>query len=150
MQELSPAPVADATGVALWRRFMAMVYDTVALVGVLFGAAAVVVFARHGQAIPPGDLRFTAYLVLVIYAYFALSWRYGGQTLGMKAWKFRVLDTVSLRTVSWPQTLLRFLIACVSWAACGLGFLWALVDPERRTWHDRVSATRLVPAPPRD
>jgi uncharacterized RDD family membrane protein YckC len=32
----------------------------------------------------------------------------------------------------------------VSLAAAGLGFLWSLVDAERRTWHDLASGTVLV------
>ncbi|HET9121924.1 MAG TPA: RDD family protein, partial [Acidiferrobacteraceae bacterium] len=42
-----------------------------------------------------------------------------------------------------PQTLLRFAAATLSWVLFGLGFLWMLLDPERATWHDRVSRTRL-------
>ena len=29
-------------------------------------------------------------------------------------------------------------------ALLGAGWLAALVDPERRTWHDRLSRTRVV------
>jgi hypothetical protein len=36
------------------------------------------------------------------------------------------------------------LAASLSWAALGLGFLWQLWDPEKLTWHDRLSNTRLI------
>jgi uncharacterized RDD family membrane protein YckC len=32
----------------------------------------------------------------------------------------------------------------LSWLALGLGWLWILVDPGRRAWHDRLSRTRVV------
>ncbi|MEJ1377571.1 MAG: RDD family protein, partial [Candidatus Sedimenticola sp. (ex Thyasira tokunagai)] len=34
--------------------------------------------------------------------------------------------------------------AIISWLALGLGFLWLLVDRKNRTWHDRLSGTRLI------
>lgn len=33
-------------------------------------------------------------------------------------------------------------------AASGVGLLWSLWDPPRRCWHDRLSATRVVPSRP--
>jgi uncharacterized RDD family membrane protein YckC len=34
--------------------------------------------------------------------------------------------------------------ALLSISCGGLGYLWALVDKERLTWHDRISGTRVV------
>ena len=41
----------------------------------------------------------------------------------------------------------RFIAAIISWAPCGLGFLWQLWDPDKLTWHDRISGTRIVHYP---
>jgi uncharacterized RDD family membrane protein YckC len=38
----------------------------------------------------------------------------------------------------------RYLIGNVSLLLGGLGFWWALLDRDKRTWHDRASGTRLV------
>jgi uncharacterized RDD family membrane protein YckC len=38
----------------------------------------------------------------------------------------------------------RLAAAALSWLALGLGWLWILVDPQRRAWHDRLSGTRVV------
>ena len=43
----------------------------------------------------------------------------------------------------WPAVTRRR-AALVSLLALGLGFLWSLWDPERLTWHDRLSRTRIV------
>jgi len=43
--------------------------------------------------------------------------------------------------------LRRLAWAVVSWLPLGLGYLWILVDPQRRAWHDRLSGTRVVVLP---
>ncbi len=78
--------------------------------------------------------------------FFAGFWTHGGQTLGMRAWRIRLVGRGGGR-VSWGQATLRFFAAIVSWLALGLGFLWALVDRERHAWHDRCSGTRLIRLP---
>jgi len=35
-------------------------------------------------------------------------------------------------------------MAQLSLLAAGLGFWWAWIDPDRLTWHDRASGTRLL------
>ncbi|MDH3589066.1 MAG: RDD family protein, partial [Gammaproteobacteria bacterium] len=70
-------------------------------------------------------------------------WWRAGQTIGMVAWRLRVVDMQGGR-ISFLQGLLRTLIAIVSWLPAGLGFLWVLVDRDNRAWHDAVSRTQLV------
>jgi uncharacterized RDD family membrane protein YckC len=40
--------------------------------------------------------------------------------------------------------LIRALSSLLSLLPIGLGFLWLLFDPERSTWHDKISGTRVV------
>jgi uncharacterized RDD family membrane protein YckC len=54
---------------------------------------------------------------------------------------------VSGATPTWPALLLRYLVAGLSLAALGLGFLWPLLDAQRRSWHDIASGTRLLRLP---
>jgi len=44
------------------------------------------------------------------------------------------------------ESCLRAFGYLVSIAALMLGFLWALVDSESLTWHDRISGTCLTPS----
>ncbi len=127
---------------ALWRRFAAMVYDSVLLFAVLWLAGIVVYPITHGQNSPVYNL----YLFVVMFLYFSWQWRHGGQTLGMKTWRVQ-LRAVSDQPVTWWQTLVRFMISVVSLLAFGLGFFWSLWDAQRRTWHDQVSNTQLVVLP---
>jgi uncharacterized RDD family membrane protein YckC len=85
-------------------------------------------------------------MLLAGFGYFGLSWRRGGQTLGMRAWRLR-LQRAGGGIPGWGALGLRYGVALVSLGAFGLGFLWSLVDRERRTWHDLASGTVLVRVP---
>lgn len=77
--------------------------------------------------------------------YATLSWRYGGQTLGMRPWRLHL--RADNAPPSMAQLWKRYVLATLSLACAGLGFWWVLFDPERRTLHDRLSGTRLVFVP---
>lgn len=136
--------VNEPRPVSLLRRLGAMVYDTLLLVAVLFAA---------GLPLPllPESVRFLpwvryatfSYMLLVSFVFFGWFWTHGGQTLGMRAWKFRVV-TEALEPIGWRQSLLRFAWSLASWAPAGAGFLWSLADRRSRAWHDILSGTRLV------
>ena len=134
---------AEPTPPGLARRLAAIAYDVLLLVAVLFAATAVLLPFTGGEAIRPHQTLYTAYLLAVSFAYFGWFWTHGGQTLGMRSWHLRLVGTGG-NGVSWQQALVRFASACLSWLAFGVGFLWLLVDPERLTWHDRLSGTTIV------
>ncbi len=127
----------------LGRRFAAIAYDSLLLTAVLFVATAVLLPFTGGEAIRSGSGWYSVYLVAVSFGYFGWFWTHGGQTLGMRSWRLRLVGN-RRNDATWQQALLRFVSAGFSWAAFGAGFFWLLVDPERLTWHDRISATRLV------
>lgn len=116
---------------------------------------------------------FYAYLFLVSWFFFAWFWIHGGQTLGLKSWSLR-LQTENGHTLSWLQTLLRFLIAGTPWlislfvyeqittgqllpppyeySAFILGFsglFWMLIDKKNRSIQDVFSHTCIVKIPKR-
>jgi len=122
-----------------------MVYDGLVVVAVWMVASALLLPFTGGEAVRPGHGLYTAYLMSVAFGYFGWFWVHGGQTLGMRSWRLRV-EAVDGDRVRWRLALVRFLGACISWLVLGAGFLWALVDPGRRTWHDRLSGTVIVDA----
>ncbi|MCC6202049.1 MAG: RDD family protein [Gammaproteobacteria bacterium] len=132
--------------VTLPRRLAAILYDLLLLAGVLFAASLPLIALRGGAAITPGDPVYLGYLLLVSYGYFAHGWVHGGQTLGMKSWRVRLVS-VTAAPFGYRRALLRFLVALGSWACCGVGFFWSLADPQRRGWHDRASGTALIHEP---
>ncbi len=76
-------------------------------------------------------------------AYFVVSWRRAGQTIGMRAWRLHLVSNDGSR-ITQRQAWQRFGMAIVSLLALGIGFLWSFFDPERRCWHDIVSGTTLL------
>jgi uncharacterized RDD family membrane protein YckC len=61
----------------------------------------------------------------------------------MQAWKLEI-RTLDGQRPDLRRCALRFAGAALSGALGGLGYAAALFDPQRRTWHDRCSGTRLV------
>lgn len=147
----SPSPPRlAAEPAALGFRLMAMIYDLLPLGALWFATAALVLLARGGAPVTPGSpaayLEF-ALMLAVGFGYFGLSWRRGGQTLGMRAWRLRLVQYDGESSPEWGELARRYLAAGVSLAAFGLGYLWSLIDPERRTWHDLASYTAVVRLP---
>jgi uncharacterized RDD family membrane protein YckC len=136
--------------VRLPRRLAAIVYDGVLLAGVLFAASLPLpLFPAAVQQTAWFRWSLRGYLLLVGFVFFGWFWSHGGQTLGMRAWRIRVVITAGDEP-GWRQAGIRYAVALGSWAALGGGFLWSLLDRDRRCWHDILSGTRLVLVPRRD
>jgi len=128
-------------------RFAAAIYDILPLlaIGMATGAASI---AATGGHLDYHVWWYRLLLLGVTAAYFVLSWRYGGQTIGMRAWRLRVVDRNGA-SPGWGAALVRFIVAPISIAALLIGFLWCLFERERRGWHDLASGTRVVRIPKR-
>jgi uncharacterized RDD family membrane protein YckC len=138
----SPAAV-DFALPGLFRRLAALLYDALLLAAVLFAATLILLPLHGGEAFRPHDLLFSAYLLGIGFMFFGWFWIHGGQTLGMRAWKIR-LQAADGEPISWKQAAIRYAAAAVSLGLFGLGYLWILFDPQRRSWHDLMSGTRVV------
>ncbi|MGA8277928.1 MAG: RDD family protein [Rhodanobacteraceae bacterium] len=137
----------DIRPAALWLRLAAAIYDLFPLIGLWMLTAALALAITRGTLDahhPP--LAYRLALLLVTAAYFVISWSRGGQTIGMRAWRLK-LTTADGGSLSWPRALLRFGGAWMSLLALGIGFLWCLVDRDRRAWHDIVAHSRVVREP---
>jgi uncharacterized RDD family membrane protein YckC len=138
---------------SLWLRIAAAVYDLFPLIALWMLTAGIMLLAAHGDvdvAHPPLAYRLAlrSALLLVTASYFVISWMRGGQTIGMRAWRLRVVSAEG-GALPWPRALLRFAIACVSLLAIGAGFLWCLLDRQGRGWHDLAARSTVVPLPRR-
>lgn len=136
------APSAAAEPATLFRRLAALVYDAF-LVAALEFAFTGAVIALRGREIPPGTPWYLPVLVAIALGFYGWFWTRCGQTLGMQAWRIKV-TAADGGPVRWPQAVLRFFAAWLSALPAGLGYVWVLIDPEKRAWHDRLSRTRTV------
>lgn len=139
-QGLEAFPVAP-----LGRRFLAGLVDGMVLM--LGGGLFSVIFWTTGGHLTlfPPNLAIAAVIVFIfVWSYFgfftALTHSTPGQT-----WM-----GIEVRTAEgWPpaprESFLRAFGYLVSLSAFMIGFLWALVDSDSLTWHDRISGTFLTP-----
>jgi len=146
--------VTEATA-PTWRRFAAIFYDA-------FLLAALWTIATMALTLVAPDHPIVLRLVMfcVGFAFFGWFWTHGGQTLGMRAWRVRVVRQDGAALVA-TIALLRYLaglapimlaLYCVSiagWIAAPIalaGFVPCWLDPRRRALHDLVAGTQLVSA----
>lgn len=139
--------------VSLPRRLGALLYDTALLFALLMLAAAILIVPYEllaARPFPDRELLYLTlerlYLLAVIVGFFVYFWTHGGQTLGMRSWRIRVVRNDG-GALSARDALRRFAWATLSLLPAGLGLWWCLFDPDRLAWHDRRSGTRLVPVP---
>ena len=83
-------------------------------------------------------------LSTMVYHWFFLT-RWNGQTPGKRAMGIRVVHETE-RPLNDVDALIRAVGYYVSGFVFGLGYIWALIDPEKRTWHDMLAKTLVVKA----
>ena len=128
----------------LIRRLAAILYDALLVGALLFLATSPFIAVRSGEPVEIGDnMIYRLVLAVVIYGFFVGFWSRSGRTLGMQSWGLQLEDDHG-QVPSVARASLRFVAALLSWLPLGLGFAWQLWDPQRLTWHDRISKTRLV------
>lgn len=138
----------STTPASLWLRLAAALYDLFPLLALWMLTAGIVLLSAHGEvdvAHPSFAYRLSLRLALLVVTatYFVVSWSRGGQTIGMRAWRLRVVDANG-NALPWPRCALRFFVACVSLGVVALGFFWCLFDARKRAWHDIAARSVLV------
>jgi uncharacterized RDD family membrane protein YckC len=129
----------------MWRRLAAFCYDALLLVALMVCFTLLVLAVRLGAAVPPGGWWFPSCLAAIAMVFFCGFWVHGGQTLGMRAWRIRVVRDDG-RALTWGRAALRFASALVAALPAGLGLWWGVLDAGKRGWHDRWTGTRVVRA----
>lgn len=166
------APLPEARPAPLGWRLLALVYDLFPAFALCLAFGAAVTALAWALGHPDlSDLPWAGPLLATgvwafAGAYFVLSWHRGGQTLGMRPWRLRVVGAEGrpaafaalAKRYAWA-TLPAFvgleLAALLPWptpdapfwvagALALAGWLWALVDRDHLPLHDRLSGTRFV------
>jgi len=153
---------ANGTGKAkalLGWRLLALAYDALPVIALwmLVSAAFTVGYTFLGHHDPHQNIRPFSPLAWLLWiaswlasgAYAMLSWRRGGQTLGMRPWRLRLSAIDRDASPAWRALAIRYAVGTLSLLAAGLGFWWAWIDRDALAWHDRASGTRLQRLPKR-
>lgn len=152
-----PEQLQQAT---LMRRLAAMFYDTLLCIALMFvttgiymmiskaviGSDTYKAMNESGQTIH--DPLLSSVLFITLFVFFGYFWTKTGQTLGMQVWHLRVQSNDG-HSISWMQALKRFVIAGVSVACFGAGYLWVFFNKDKNTWQDMLSGTKVVRIPKR-
>jgi len=129
-----------------------MLYDLLLVVALWMVVTALMLPLTGGEAITAEhygaaiELAYQVLLVAIAVAFFGWFWTRRGQTLGMMAWRLKVVREDGSQ-LTWADTLKRMAAATVSWAAAGLGYFWIWIDRDRLAWHDRWTRTRVIVLP---
>ncbi len=164
MNQETEREASELQAPALARRMACWLYEGMLLFGVVFIAGylfSALSQTRHALDNRPG---LQAFLFLVLGIYFTWFW-HRGQTLAMKTWHIRVVDTQG-RPLTQSRALVRYLASWLwflpplvgTWpwhlpalevAVLALGWvaIWALLSrfhPQRQFLHDALAGTRLI------
>jgi uncharacterized RDD family membrane protein YckC len=149
--------LASEPAALIGRRLLSLLYDLLPVVALWFLVAVPFIVL---DAMLSGDVRHNIAPYSLLWwlqwlacwgatgLYATLSWHRGGQTLGMRPWRLRVVG-LDGAPAPWRCLWLRYAVGMLSLLAAGLGFWWAWIDRDRLTWHDRLSGTRMVRLPKR-
>ena len=124
-------------------RILSMTYEAVLLTGLLFIATAFFTAVFGDSRGQPLRAVLQLYLLLIAGIYLVWSWTGERRTLPMRTWRMRLVDRRG-QCPNLRSAITRYLVAVLGIAACGVGLLWALIDPERQFLHDRIAGTRLA------
>lgn len=128
----------------LARRLATAGYDFLILLAIWIMATGLLMPFAGGAIDPPlpWNIPFDLYILGVSFTYYGWFWTHGGQTLGMKAWKYEAVDADG-KPLTWTGAARRFGLGFVSWLCLGAGWIWLLFDRDDLTFHDRFSNTRI-------
>ena len=130
------------------KRLASLVYDSLIVIAISFTYGWSVLMLKYkflGMELGEnGRAQLSGFesllLLLVIIFFYSFFWHRGGQTLGMKAWRLKLLNSEGERP-SWGQCMLRAVIALPLFP---IGYLWKLIDREDKCLQDKFSGTQIV------
>jgi uncharacterized RDD family membrane protein YckC len=132
------------TSAGFGRRIIAGTLDLLLVAVMAAPAAAAIEFSDGDWSNPRVIGLMSGVAAAVMFAYFTISIALTGKTLAMRILSLRTID---LRTGLIPtggQSMKRALGYIFGLALLGLGIIYALVDPDRRTIYDRFSRTIVI------
>ena len=123
-------------------RVIASIYDSVLLIGVWAAVLYPAVLINGGQINP---ILACALVLFSSWVFFATFWMKGGQTLGMTAWKVKLVSNdASHSKVTLNQTILRFVVNLGIVALFGIPLFLIYTDQKKLAVNDIFSKTKLI------
>ena len=161
----------DNPDASVLKRLYALIYDGLLLIAidmvfVLLPASFLITFKEMDTHSSGYVATIIAATLLVHYLFYTWFWTHGGQTLGMRAWKLKLISTHDGNTINWSQGFMRFLLGLPAWvlllmallnlfalqremnaALIMFGLLWWVMDNRAGLWREKLSHTRIEQLP---
>jgi len=128
-----------------FRRLLALFYDLLLIAGILLSFTLLIVIINGGaiSSFLGGNLMLLSYFLIsfIFYVYF---WYFNdGQTLGMQAWKIKLVADDN-QAISIKSMLQRLVLGLLFGSIAGLNFFVILFRSDKRSLNDIFSKTRIV------
>ena len=153
------------------KRLYALIYDGLLLIAidmvlVLLPASFLITFKEVDTNSSGYVALMVSALLMAHYLFFAWFWTHGGQTLGMRAWKLRLISIDTDTDISAIQSLKRFLSGLPAWllllvalldlfalqqelntALILFALMWWVMDNRAGLWREKFSRSRVIQLP---
>jgi uncharacterized RDD family membrane protein YckC len=151
---------------SVWRRFMALAYESVILFAVVFFfgyAFSALTQSRFNGPYTMAVMAFQIWMALVLGGYFVWFWSNGRRTLPMKTMGIKLVGPNGA-DISASRATARYVAAGVMYAlvfaaaqyinkgfaiCLFIPFFWSLIDKQSRALYDVMTSTRMVLSDPR-
>ena len=148
--------IASYPRAGLIRRLASLLYDgfIIAAIWMLLGFILQLIVGPDTSLLVNGRVQTDPLLDNILFFFMLAScatfylwfWTRSGQTVGMLAWRIKVVDNIG-GNISLSQAAFRFLLAWPAFFMLGVGYLWLYIDEKGDAMHDKLSGTRVVVLP---
>lgn len=124
------------------KRIFSLFYDSIIVIGLIFTFSLLLVVMNGGAQETSSTINFLQLLIIILtgplfYCYF---WtKNNGQTLGMQAWKIKVLKNDN-KNLSLNDSFKRCLLSFFLFP----GYIWIIFDKKKRSFADILSDTKII------
>ena len=128
-----------------FRRLLALFYDLLLIAGILLSFTLLIVIINGGaiSSFLGGNLMLLSYF-LISFTFYIYFWYFNdGQTLGMQAWKIKLVADDN-QAISIKSMLQRLVLGLLFGSIAGLNFFVILFRSDKRSLNDIFSKTKIV------
>jgi uncharacterized RDD family membrane protein YckC len=76
----------------MFKFFAAVLYDWIVVIAIFFIFTAITILFNGGHAINSGTRWYQITLLLILFLYYVMSLKYGGQTIGLRSWGLKMVS----------------------------------------------------------
>jgi uncharacterized RDD family membrane protein YckC len=121
-------------------RLLAQIIDLFWLLPLSFLLGAIAMFVNGGRISLGGEVMANVIGALIVVSF----WVERQGTPGKLVLGLRIVDADTGGAPTVGRLVLRYVGYLVSAIPLGLGYLWAIWDPRRQGWHDKMAGTLVI------